>query len=528
MKDFCTLLILSVWGMAAFAQPTAITSVTLVAATEAGPVMGQRLNGINTFKNIPYAAPPVDELRFAAPAKHKPWTGVRDARQTGPTAPFPTQPDGDMDGKPVFGAGWVKGDDYLTTNIWTPGEAGQRLPVMVFIHGGAFVLGTGNGPLYDGTQLAKKGVVSVSLNYRLGIEGFLKIKGVPSNLGIRDQLAALQWVRDNIAQFGGDPANVTIFGESAGAMSVGVLLVSPAAKGLFRRGIMMSGSGQAVLSGEQADRIATQYAKKLKISNTSEAYRRFSPEELLAAQQKVTPKMVKLETDEYTDPTGGLVLYLPVIDGDIIPDIPLKQVQKGTADDFDLLLGNNADEANYFLVPTGLLKKVKFNFILKKAVQRLHPAPSVLIAVYKQAYPNQNLGALLSTILTAYQFQVPTIRYADAHARQGGKTYLYEFTWKSPVANGTYGAYHGLGLPFVFNQLPLVTGPRGMLGAEGGPVSLAEQMQTAWVNFAKTGDPGSGWLPYTSTDRNTMRIDQAWQLQRDAHQSELKAWEGVR
>ncbi|MBC7922655.1 MAG: carboxylesterase/lipase family protein, partial [Ferruginibacter sp.] len=449
-----------------------------------------------------------------------------DARATGPTAPFVAPRTGVMDDQPVFGPGWVKGDDYLTTSIWTPAVAGSPRPVMVFIHGGAFVLGTSNVPLYDGASFARQGVVLVTLNYRLGIEGFLKIDGVPSNLGIRDQLAALRWVQANIARFGGDPGNVTVFGESAGAMSVAVLLASPAATGLFRRAIMMSGSGQAVLSGEQADRIAAKYAKVLKIKNTAEAYRRFTPEELLAGQQKVTPKMVKLDTEEYADPGSGTVLYFPVIDGDIVPAVPLASVQKGASSAIDVLVGYNSDEANYFLIPNGLLKKIKSNFILNLAVKRLHPAPSALTAVYKQAYPKKNRGELLSAIATAYQFQVPSVRLADAHARQPGRTYVYEFGWNSSAVGGTYGAYHGLALPVVFNNREIVTGPRGMVGPEGVPAELADKMQAAWVAFAKTGNPG--WAAYAPGERKTMFIDNTWQLQTAPHEKEIQAWEGVR
>lgn len=497
-----------------------------VVRIESGRLRGQEHDGIFVFKSIPYAAPPVGNLKFALPAKPKAWDGVRDATQSGPTAPFNVPKEADIDSKPVFGDGWVKGADYLTTNVWTPTLEQKRLPVLVFIHGGAFVIGASDVPLYDGRAFAKKGVVLVSVNYRLGIEGFLKIKDVPTNLGIRDQIAALQWVRDNIAAFGGDPTNVTIMGESAGGMSVGVLLVSPPAQGLFQRAIMMSGSGQAVLSGEQADRIAKQYAKTLKLKNTRASYLKFTPEELLVAQTKVTPKMVKLETEEHANPTGGLVLFFPVIDGDIVPDIPLKQVQNGAGSTHDLLLGYNSDEVNYFLIPTGLMKKIKFNLILKKAVQTVHPVPAAAIAVYKDAYPKKNLGELFSTILTGYQFLVPSVRYADAHSKGGGKTFMYEFGWKSSVANGTYGAYHGLGLPFVFNNLAIATGDHGMLGPKGGPTDLAERLQNAVVQFAKTSNPG--WEEYNDKDRKTMFIDDTWQLRLNPHAKELAIWDGVR
>ncbi|MEB0302521.1 carboxylesterase/lipase family protein [Mucilaginibacter sp. 5C4] len=492
---------------------------------EAGKIRGKFDKSVYIFKNIPFAAPPVGNLRFAAPVKPTPWQGVRDAIASGPTAPFPTTKDADIDGKPTFGEGWVKGDNFLTTNVWTPNVKTGRLPVMVYIHGGAFVLGTSNVPIFDGTSFAKKGVVLVSFNYRLGIEGFLKIDGVPTNIGIRDQIAALKWVQKNIKAFGGDPSNVTVFGESAGAISVGVLVTSPAAKGLFKNAIMQSGSGQAVLSGEQADRIAKKYATTLHIKNTREAYMKFTPEQLVAYQPKVTPKMVKLETEDFSDPSGGVSLYFPVIDQDIVPKVPLANARNGAGSDYNLLIGYNTDEMNYFLVPTGVLKKIKLNLILNFAVKKVHPAPAKLISIYKKEYPKKNLGELFSAVLTSYQAQVPSIRFANAHALIG-KTYMYEFAWPSSVANGTYGAYHGVEIPFVFNNLDIVTGQRGMLGPNGGPAELANKMQDAWVQFAKTGSPG--WEAYDNKQRRTMLINKTWVLQTNPHAKILSAWDGVR
>ena len=467
MKKNNLLLIASLTVFASYSVTAQNSSAdNIIVKTEAGKVRGKLSKGIAIFKNILYAAPPVGNLRFAAPVKPIPWNDIRDAIKSGPTPPNPTLKAGDIDGSPTLGNGWVKGDDFLTTNVWTPDVNGNRLPVMVYIYGGAFVMGASDVPLFDGTNFAKKGVVMVSFNYRLGIEGFLKINGVPSNIGIRDQIAALKWVQENIAAFGGDPGNVTIFGESAGAISVGVLLTSPATKGLFKRAIIQSGSGQAVLSGEQADRIASQYAKTLRITNTRDAYMKFTPEELLASQPKVKPKMVKLETEDFPDPSGGVSLYFPVIDGDIIPEVPLINARNGAGANCDLMIGYNTDEMNYFLVPTGLLKKIKFNLVLNLAVKKVHPSPSALIAVYKKEYPQKNLGELFSAILTSYQAQVPAIRFANAHSI-AGKTYMYEFAWPSTVANGTYGAYHGLELPFVFNNLDIVTGERGMVELKG-------------------------------------------------------------
>ncbi|MEJ7586613.1 MAG: carboxylesterase family protein [Ferruginibacter sp.] len=443
-----------------------------------------------------------------------------------PTAPFKIAPEGDFELTTTLGKGWIKGDEFLTVNVWSPRvAAGNPLPVMVYIHGGAFVIGTADVPVFDGTNFAKKGVVLVTLNYRMGIEGFLKIPGVPTNIGIRDQIAALHWVQDNIAAFGGDAANVTLFGESAGAISVAVLLSSPAAKGLFKRCIMQSGSAQAALSGEQADRISKQYAKTLKIENNRNAYLQLTPEQVLDAQSKVIPSMVSLETATHPDPTGGVALFFPIIDGEIIPDVPLSTVRKNESSKVDLMIGYNTDEMNFFLIPTGLLKKIKFNFILKKAVSKVHPAPSALIAVFKKQYPKKNLGELFSAILTSYQAQVPSIRLANAWSMSGANTYMYEFAWVSSVKNGIYGSYHGLEMPFVFNNLQS-KGERGMLGPNGGPQELADKMQDAWISFAGTGNPG--WEAYTPLQRKTMLINTTWHLQTNPHAKVLAAWDGVR
>ena len=500
------------------------SSDNLIVQTEAGKVKGKLNENISVFKNIPYAAAPVGNLRFAAPVKHAPWQDVRDAIKSGPTPPNPQTQSFDME-NPTTSMGWVKGDDYLTANVWTPDLTGKRLPVMVYIYGGAFVLGASDIPIFEGTNFAKKGIVMVSFNYRLGIEGFLKIDGVPTNIGIRDQIAALKWVKDNITAFGGDPDNVTIFGESAGAISVAVLVTSPAAKGLFKKAIMQSGSGQAVFSGEQANRIAKQFAKTLKIKNTREAYMKFTAEELLTAQTKVTPKMVKLETADFPDPSGGVALFFPIIDGEIITDLPLKNVRNGKVFTDNLLIGYNTDEMNTFLIPTGLLKKIKRNWILKLAVKKVHPAPSALITVFKKAYPNKNFGELFSAILTSYQAQIPSIRFAGAFGAFA-KTYMYEFAWPSSVANGTYGSFHGLEIPFVFNNLRMVTGPNKMLGPDGAPPELGNKMQNAWVQFATTGNPG--WDAYTKEERKTMLINKTWELQKNPHATIVSAWDGVR
>jgi para-nitrobenzyl esterase len=211
-------------------SPTAEVSDVEV-TTVAGRVRGRSVDGVARFLGVPFAAPPVGALRFAAPAPAPPWSGVRDATAPGPNAPQPPRAIPGIDLTPIIGRGWRPGEDYLTVDVWTPDPGGASLPVMVFVHGGAFIAGEPGSPVYDGTALARAGVVLVSLTYRLGIEGFVAFGGGATNVGLRDQLAALAWVQDNVAAFGGDPGRVTVFGESAGAMSIGCLLGRPSRGG---------------------------------------------------------------------------------------------------------------------------------------------------------------------------------------------------------------------------------------------------------------------------------------------------------
>src|SRR4051794_26607343 len=258
------------------------------AVTSAGRIRGVEKDGVARFLGVPYAAPPVGPLRFAAPAPPPAWDGVRDCTAPGPNAPQPQRTFGALDLSPVIGQGWRPGDGYLTVDVWTPDPGGSRLPVMVFVHGGAFVAGEPGAPVYDGTALAHAGVVLVSVTYRLGIEGFLPLAGGATNIGLRDQLAALAWVQENAAAFGGDPAAVTVFGESAGAMSVGCLLGSPLAAGLFRRAIVQSGGAEMVHSEGPLRGFAARVAAELGVEPVADAFRGRTLADTLAAQDRMS------------------------------------------------------------------------------------------------------------------------------------------------------------------------------------------------------------------------------------------------
>ena len=335
-----------------------------IVTTQHGALRGVISDGVLAVMGAPYAAPPVGALRFQHPAPPAPWDGVRDATQPGPVAPQLTATPEQLarvlpglDLAPLVGTGWIRGDDFLIANIWTPDTQGGAA-VMVFIHGGAFTGGSGSAAVYDGAALARAGVVCVSINYRIGIEGFLPIPGAPTNLGLRDQIAALHWVRDNIAAFGGDPANVTVFGESSGAMTIADLITSPLAKGLFRRAIVQSGHGSMVRSMPVAQRLVARVAKILRISPDVEGFRSRSVEACLKALDKVSRPTARINLRE---PDGrehafGLSRFLPVFGDDVLPEHPLTALAKGAGGDVDLLIGANTEEMNLYFVPSGVLK----------------------------------------------------------------------------------------------------------------------------------------------------------------------------
>jgi para-nitrobenzyl esterase len=495
-----------------------------------GAVRGRNVQGVAAFKGIPFAVPPVGHRRFAAPVPPQSWDGVRDASAFSPTPPqmnLSSQRMPGLDLSPIVGESWRKGDDYLTLNIWTPDPGTQRLPVMVFIYGGAFVSGGSSTSLYDGTRFARDGVVFVSFNHRLGVEGFSPLSGGETNVGLRDQIAALTWVQDNIVAFGGDPNKVTIFGESSGALSVDTLLAVPPANGLFHRAISQSGSAQHTMSIEQATRVAARLGEILGMSATRENFASLSFEQLIAAQSQMLPGSVDLTTAQDADPTGGLTLFLPVRDGDLISTQPVDAIRRGASATVDLLLGTNSQEMNLYYVPTGLLNLVDSDEKVRASISGRHPQPEALVAAYRASRPGASPGELLSAIMTDWMYHIPTVRLAEAHAPHSGGTYFYEFAWPSPTFDGMLGACHGLELGFVFDTLdtPGLTGPQGLVG-EDPPVELARHVHQTWINFAATGDPG--WAPFSTQQRQVMRINTEWEIVNDPRSIERQAWDGAR
>ncbi|WP_433448558.1 carboxylesterase/lipase family protein [Streptomyces sp. CA-142005] len=489
-----------------------------VVTTAQGAVRGLRQDdGTAAFLNIPYAAPPRGADRFAPPQPHEPWDGVRDATVPGPNAPQSERKLGSIDMAPYFGTGWSRGEDYLTVNVWTPAAAQSDLPVMVFVHGGGFVAGSTRSAMYDGSAFARDGVVLVTLNYRLGIAGFLDLPGAPANRGLLDVVAALRWVRENIAAFGGDPDNVTLFGQSAGATVVGGVLATAEAAGLFRRAIVQSGSGLGAFTTEQAARVTAAAAEVLGVEPHVDAFAEISDERLVEAASKLAG--IDLQTATHHDPLIGLSPFSLVLDTQ-----PAVSVAAGHSSDVDLLVGTNTEEGLLYLVPVDKYASSTAEDVDDTAA-RSHPNPAQLVETYRRTRPEASYGELRSAIMGDALFGAGTRALAGAHAAHPeSATFAYEFAWRSHALDGELGATHAVELPFVFDltHLPQLVGPAALLGPDKPPVDLAARMHETWIRFATTGDPG--WDRYDTERRATMHIDAQWTQVDDPRSQERQVW----
>ena len=461
-------------------------------STSAGRVRGRVEHGNAVFRGIPFAQPPLGELRFQAPQPVTGWDGVRDAGEFGPPCPQASFP-----GDPVLPPDTT--GEWLTVNVWTPDPGARALPVLVWIHGGAYMFGSGGRPGYDGTPFANAGTVFVSFNYRLGTEGFAQIPGAPANRGLLDAIAALRWVRDNIERFGGDPAHVTVFGESAGAGVIAALLAMNDASGLFNRAIAQSVPG-TFFSPDLAGSVTEAVAAAAGLPVTYDALAAADPMRLVAAQVDVTARMA-----EFRDWGGVRVTvtpFSPVVDGEVLTRAPWRALIAGAARDVELLTGHNKDEYRLFIAGEGRLGRItddEANVVL----DYFAPAPDGP-AGYRKAYPRADAGGLYEVAFSDWLFRMPTLHLAQAHAMSGGTTYLYELAAQAPA--GPFGACHALDVPLVFGAYgegmgELLTGP------EPPPafVALGDLMRREWVSFATCGSPG--WAAYGTEHRTTRVYD---------------------
>lgn len=475
------------------------TSAPPVVQVAGGSLSGVWRGEIATFLGAPYAAAPVGERRFALPQPPEPWEGVREATQLGPNAPqwmrdFPA-----MDMEPLVGRGWEKGDDYLNANIWAPANA-EAAPVMVFVHGGAFIAGSNRASTYDGATFARDGVVCLSVNYRMGVEGFLPIPGAPTNLGLHDLIQALRWVRENSAAFGGDPENVTVFGESAGAMLIATLMGSPLAKGLFKRAIVQSGHASLVRPIPLVQEVVRKVASLMGVMADVGGFRSKSVDEAIKAQATMSLPTTRLDMREAgADPAFGLTRFLPVYGDDVLPERPLDAVAKGAGAEVALLIGTNEEEFNTYLVPTGLRSKMGSLlswFFLSRSMKGAWP----LLKAY--GLGRRPRGHAVCDALTDLVFRAPARAFARAHQ---GRTHVYSFDWRSPAFGGELGACHGVELPFVFDRLDTCTGTRGLLGPDPAPQALADRMHALWVGFAR-----DGALPWPAYEAESRKVYRPW------------------
>jgi carboxylesterase type B len=493
-----------------------------IARTRSGDVRGEVVDGIFSFKGIPYAAPPFGGNRLLPPQPVEPWTGVRDALAYGPKFPQPPYPPPiDVLLPELAGSG----EDCLTLNVWSADPGPARRPVMVWIPGGMFEYhGTGASPWYDGSRFARDGVVCVTINYRVAADGFLDLGGGNANRGILDQIAALEWVQENIAAFGGDPDNVTVFGESAGALSVGTLLAMPRATGLFHRAIAQSGAAHHAISTDTARRVAGLFAAALGVEPTREAMAAVPLDRFLAAQAHLRADLTAHPDPERwgAEVVTAMLPWQPVIDGDAIPGRPLDRIAGGAGANVDLIVGTNLDEHRMFLVAGDVIDRVSPE-ALAGAIAGYGMRVEPTLAAYRAHYPHASPGDLLAAVQTDWYWRVPAIRLADAHASGSAATYMYEFAWRSPQFDGRLGACHALEIAFVFDTLGNATEP---LMGPAPPQPLADAMHAAWVGFAANGE--CGWPKYDLTRRATMRFDTTSRVIADPRSAERALWAGVR
>jgi para-nitrobenzyl esterase len=498
-----------------------VTTTTPTVQTSGGTVRGIARDGVHAFLGIPYAAPPFGPRRFAAPQPPERWDGVRPATEYGPTVPKPPYaPPYDV----LLPEPQIPGEDCLNLNVWTPDPGASGLPVFVWIHGGAFVNGSGAVPVYDGTAFARDGVVCVTINYRLGVDGFLQFADDgPANRGLLDQVAALRWVQENIAAFGGDPARVTIGGESAGAMSVASLLAMPSARGSFVRAVMQSGAGHHALTAATATRIGGYVAERLNVPATREALAAVPVDQLIAAQQGLAREVAVMpDPGRFGEVAVNLMAFEPVVDGDVLPDLPIRAVTGGSARDVAVLVGANRDEQRLFLVPNGVVDMVT-DQLLQLAVAGYGLPADRALEVYAGARTGATPGELLADIATDWFYRLPAIRLAEAQAA-GGRAWMYEFSWPSPQFGGRLGACHALELGFTFDTLEHEA--HGALMGEAAPQALADAMHRAWVRFVTDGDPG--WAPYETQRRPVQDFGEQVRVVEDPRGAERSLWDGIR
>jgi para-nitrobenzyl esterase len=499
----------------------------LVIETGSGKIEGTLENRQYVFKGIPYAAPPVGKLRWCPPQPVKSWDGVRPAKEFAAISPQNPMPGGAV--LEYLAVDGIQNEDCLYLNIWTPGFDDGKRPVMVWIHGGAFIFGSGSQKMFQSNTLVPRcDVVLVTINYRLGCFGFMNLKEITGGKipatgyeGLLDQLAAIEWVRNNIKNFGGDPGNITLFGESAGAMSIGDLLSMPAAKGKFQKAILESGGANTVSSLKDSVDVTARFLAVLGLKGSdTEKLLSLDTDQLLFAQQQLGDMIIREE--------GRITPFIPVVDGNVLPEIPIDAIRKGSAAGIKTLAGTNIDEFKLFNAVNQSLWKLDDAAMIKLLEGFLpHEHVSMIVEAYRKSREQHGLKSepldVLTSIQSALMFRIPVINIVEAQCRNGQPACHYLFTWKSPRL--MLGSCHALEIGFIFGNYD-----ESFCGIGPDADELSRTMQDAWSAFAHTGDPSCAsvgvWTPYGER-RNTMIFNKKCCLESAPYEEERRAWDSI-
>jgi len=477
-----------------------------------GPIQGRVKDDVLLFAGIPYAAAPIGNRRFKAAITAEPWTEIRTMTRFGAAAP--QVPSGGMtDNTPV---NW--NEDCLFLNVCTPSLDESGRPVLFWIHGGGYRTGQGAIPWYNGSSFALNGdIVVVSINYRMGALGFTDLSRFGGEYatsginGILDQITALEWVRDNIGSFGGDPNRVTIAGESAGAFAVSTLLGCERAQGLFHRAISQSGAAHHTMSAAAGSKVADLLLAEVG-TDSIEGLLEASAEDILQAQSRVDAAV-----NQGKESIGGSVApFYPVVGNDILTVNPLEAVRKGVGNGVQVLLGSNKDEATLFI-----MGEVEDEKLAKEADH--YGGGEVLVDAYKKILPGASSRDLSIALSTDFTFRMPALRLAEARCARKAKTWMYLFNWES--RNPKLKSTHALEIPFTFNNLDK-PGVSLFIGEGPLPQGVADKMHGAWISFIRDGNPG--WPTYELADRATMCFDDESKVVMDPDEERRGAWEGIR